>query len=59
MDFEIEMLLSNELGEDVINQMTGDEYQEKGFKVTSVKQDNYSGFKISKSYADIDREVSP
>ncbi len=54
MDFEVEMLLSKQLGEDVMSQMSTDEYEKLGFKRTNVTEGDYSGYKLTKTFKNID-----
>ena len=55
MDYDTEFLISNTLQQQPATIIDANKIEAEGFKVTSVKENNYSGFKVTKSFGNIDK----
>ena len=55
IDFETEMLVSNQLEKDVLMSISQDKLAAGGFNISVVNEGDYRGVKISKRYSNIDK----
>ncbi|MBR4178163.1 MAG: hypothetical protein IKR57_02300 [Bacilli bacterium] len=55
MDYEQEILIAEALGGDMSSEFNSEQYEKNGFKVNSIKENGYVGYKLTKHYDDIDK----